>query len=105
MQFYGEDINKKFQSLDPVNNPSSASKQTYYVLVDRPVRILFDLRKPRIFGNMWDLGGSRIILKGKSASAVGLSLPVDSSSHRIQRKAYGERNNPQRHPSEYVPRQ
>ncbi|KAF7794665.1 hypothetical protein EIP86_005803 [Pleurotus ostreatoroseus] len=83
MQFYSEGINKKFQLLDPVNNPSSASKQTYYVLVDRPVRILFDLRKPRIFGNMWNLDDSRIVLKefnGKlvESEIIRRDIPVNT---------------------------
>ncbi len=62
MQFYDTiKIDKKTGLLKPAELPS---EQQYYVLVDRTVRILFDLRKPRIFGNMWDLNGT-IVLKGE----------------------------------------
>lgn len=73
-----------FDSLHPIDTPSKAKKQTYYVLLDRPVRLLFELRRPRIFGNIWKLGdGAGIIFKGLSRYNITYQ-PSDTQDSALQ---------------------
>lgn len=67
-QFYNNtpDAVKTLKPLLPLERPAS-TKHTYYILLDRSTKILFELRKPRVFGNIWRLQkDERIILKGGS---------------------------------------
>ncbi|KAJ3539752.1 hypothetical protein NM688_g6321 [Phlebia brevispora] len=88
-QFYTYSLMKALKSdqplgaLRPIVKASRESKQTYAVLLDRPIHLVFELHQPRVFGNIWKVnGGSKVAFKEfdgmlEDGERVWESMPIN----------------------------
>ncbi|KAJ3554193.1 hypothetical protein NM688_g3232 [Phlebia brevispora] len=65
LQFYDPRLFKalnqrQLSDVRPVEKPTKDAKQKYWMVVDRSTRIYLELRRPRIFSNVWQPKGSGI---------------------------------------------